>query len=85
MGRYILQPRWIPWHVLCVVVAIVFIRLGWWQWEAAHRQQELDLQNGAYAVQWVVFTGFVGWFWYKVMADQRSVESRRESEDERVD
>lgn len=85
MGRYILQPRWIPWHVLCAVVAIVFLRLGWWQWDVAHLQPELDLQNAAYSVQWVVFTGFVGWFWYKVMADQRSVEARRETEDERVD
>lgn len=80
MLRYILAPRWIPWHVLCLVISVVFIRLGAWQWDVAHRQAELDLQNAAYAVQWVVFVGFVGWFWFKVMKDQRTIEAQRESE-----
>lgn len=80
MLRYILQPRWIPWHVLCVVVTVVFLRLGWWQWGSAHRQAELDWQNAAYSVQWIIFVGFVWWFWYKVMHDQRTVEAEREKE-----
>jgi DNA-binding transcriptional regulator of glucitol operon len=80
MSRFILQPRWIPWHVLCLVISVVFLRLGWWQWDVAHRQATLDWQNAAYGVQWVVFVGFVGWFWYKVMADQRTVEAQRERE-----
>jgi hypothetical protein len=70
------------------VVAVVFLRLGRWQWEVAGSTGELDWQNAAYALQWVVFTGFVGWFWYKVMADQRLVEGRRAAdaaEEERVD
>jgi TRAP-type C4-dicarboxylate transport system permease small subunit len=80
MRSYLLQPRWIPWHILCLVISVVFIRLGWWQWDSAHRQQTLDWQNAAYAVQWIVFVGFVGWFWYKVIADQRTVEAQRDEE-----
>lgn len=80
MVRYILAPRWIPWHVLCLVISVVFLRLGRWQWDVAHRQSALDLQNAAYAVQWVIFVGFVWWFWYKVMHDQRTIEAQREEE-----
>jgi DNA-binding transcriptional regulator of glucitol operon len=85
MVRYILQPRWIPWTLLCLVISFVFLRLGWWQWDTAHRQAALDLQNAAYAFQWVIFTGFVGWFWWKVMHDQRIVEAEREHDEEMVD
>ena len=56
-----------------------------WQWDVAHRQQDLDWQNAAYSVQWLVFIGFVWWFWYKVMADQRAVEAQRADEEEMVD
>ncbi len=85
MARFILQPRWIPWHILCLVVTLVFVRMAGWQWDVAHRQQDLDWQNAAYSVQWLVFIGFVWWFWYKVMADQRTVEAQRADEEEMVD
>lgn len=80
MRSFILQPRWIPWHILCLVISLLFLRVGWWQWDVAHRQSNLDWQNAAYAVQWLVFVGFVGWFWYKVMVDQRTVEAQRDEE-----
>lgn len=80
MLRYILQPRWIPWHVLCVVVTLVFVRLAGWQWAVAHSQFHLDWQNAGYAVQWIFFIGFVWWFWWKVMRDQRTIEEQREKE-----
>ena len=59
MARFILQPRWIPWHILCLVVTLIFLRMAGWQWDVAHRQPDLDWQNAAYAVQWFVFIGFV--------------------------
>ena len=85
MVRYILSPRWIPWTLLCLVISFVFLRLGWWQWDVAHSQSALDIQNAAYAFQWVIFTGFVVWFWYKVMHDQRTIDAQREQEEEMVD
>ena len=60
--------------------SVAFIRLAGWQWDVAHQQLELDWQNAAYSVQWLVFIGFVWWFWYKVMHDQRFLEAQREKE-----
>jgi hypothetical protein len=81
MGRFILQPRWIPWHLLCVAVTVLFIRLSAWQWDVAHMQAQLDWQNFGYAIQWVFFIGFVWWFWWKVMKDQQTIERQREAEE----
>lgn len=85
MRSYVLQPRWIPWHVLCVLISIAFVRLGIWQWDVAHRVQPTHLQNAAYAVQWFLFTGFVGFFWWRFMRDQRIVEERDAAEAEKVE
>ena len=38
------QPRWIPWHVLCVAVTILFFRLSGWQWNV-----QLSWQNAGYS------------------------------------
>lgn len=80
MLRFIMQPRWIPWHLLCLLVSVVFLRLARWQWGVAHSQAETDWQNAAYSLQWVIFVGFVWWFWWKVMRDQLTVEEQREKE-----
>ena len=81
MRRYILQPRWIPWHLLCVAVTVLFLRLSAWQWNVAHLQMQLDWQNAGYSIQWIFFIGFVWWFWYKVMKDQRTIEAQREHDE----
>ncbi|MEI2643567.1 MAG: hypothetical protein U0R28_09565 [Candidatus Nanopelagicales bacterium] len=81
MRRFILQPRWIPWHVLCVAVTVLFVRLSAWQWNVAHLQARLDWQNFGYSIQWIFFIGFVWWFWFKVMKDQRTIELQREEEE----
>lgn len=84
MSRYVLQPRWIPWHILCLVISVAFVRLGRWQWEVAVRTSPVDLQNAAYALQWFAFTGFVGFFWWRFMKDQRTVEQRDAERDEEL-
>jgi hypothetical protein len=84
MARYILQPRWIPWHVLCVAVSVLFLRLSGWQWDVAHQQAQLDWQNAGYSAQWIVFIGFVWWFWFKFMKDQRLVEAQRADQEEEL-
>ena len=80
MVRFALQPRWIPWHLLCLFVTFLFVRLAMWQWRVAHSQLQLDWQNAAYAVQWIIFVGVLWWFWWKVMKDQRLIEQQRDEE-----
>jgi hypothetical protein len=84
MRQYVLQPRWIPWHLLCVAVTVLFVRLSAWQWNVAHLQARLDWQNAGYSAQWIVFIGFVWWFWWKVMKDQRLIERQRAEEEREV-
>lgn len=80
MASYFLQPRWIPWHVLCAVIAVAFVRLGFWQWSVAHRQTPTDWQNSGYALQWIAFAGFVAWFWYKFIRDSYVLETAEAEE-----
>lgn len=82
---YIWQRRWLPWHIVCAVVAVVFLRLAWWQWEVASRPHPVGApvqvwRNYAYAVNWVIFTGVVVWFWWRFMRDQLRVDQMREAE-----
>ncbi|MEI2786778.1 MAG: hypothetical protein V9E82_13900 [Candidatus Nanopelagicales bacterium] len=81
MRQFVLQPRWIPWHLLCVAVTVLFIRLSIWQWDVAHMQAQLDWQSFGYAVQWIFFIGFVWWFWWKVMKDQQTIELQRQAKE----
>ena len=55
--KILLSPKWWGLHLLCVVLVLVFLRLGLWQW---HRAQSPSggIQNYAYAFQWPLFAGF---------------------------
>ena len=65
--RRLLSPRWLAWHVLVVVVAITFVRLGLWQWDRAVATR--SPQNMGYALQWPVFALFGIFFWYRTVRD----------------
>jgi DNA-binding transcriptional regulator of glucitol operon len=65
--RRLLAPRWLAWHAIALVAALVMVRLGLWQWhrsEATH-----SAQNLGYALQWPAFAVFVVVVWFRVCRD----------------
>ncbi|MFL6130574.1 MAG: hypothetical protein ACJ73E_16125 [Mycobacteriales bacterium] len=65
--RRLLAPRWLAWHALTVVVAVVFVRLGLWQWHRAVATG--SPQNMGYALQWPAFALFAVAVWWRVSRD----------------
>jgi DNA-binding transcriptional regulator of glucitol operon len=65
--RRLLAPKWLAWHALTVVVAVVFFRLGLWQWHRAVATN--SPQNMGYALQWPVFALFAIGIWGRVVRD----------------
>jgi hypothetical protein len=66
--RVLLTPKWLFGHVLVLVVAVAFCRLGWWQW-SRYRQTHGNLQYLSYALQWPLFAGFGVALWARVVRD----------------
>lgn len=62
-----LAPQWLAWHVMTIVVAITFFRLGLWQWHRAVATR--SPQNMGYALQWPVFALFAVAIWARVVRD----------------
>jgi hypothetical protein len=66
--RLLLAPKWVFGHVVVLVLAVVFCRLGWWQY-SRFRITHGDLQNLSYAVQWPVFAAFGVAMWVRILRD----------------
>ncbi len=86
--RYMASPRWIFWHVFCLVIVLAMIGLGIWQWQVALTP---DIPGGptpwhprnlVYWLQWWIFAGFAGWFWYRFLRDQRDADAADDAADE---
>ena len=62
----LLSPKWWGLHLFVVILVLVFLRLGLWQW---HRAQSPSggIQNYAYAVQWPMFAVFGIVLWWKTL------------------
>lgn len=60
--RRLFTPEWLGRHVLAAVLAVGFLALGWWQIDRAASGNTL---SWAYAVEWPVFAGFVGFIWWR--------------------
>lgn len=75
--RVLLSPKWLLGHVLVLVAAAVFCRLGWWQW---HRSRETNgnMQYLSYAVQWPLFAGFAVLLWVRIVRDSQRPPDRDE-------
>jgi hypothetical protein len=69
--RGLWTPKWLLVHATVVVLVIVFLRLGWWQFT---RAAEGNLLSYGYALQWPAFAVFVVFVWIKEM---RGVRARR--------
>jgi DNA-binding transcriptional regulator of glucitol operon len=65
--RRLLAPKWLAWHALTIVVAVVFFRLGLWQWHRAVATN--SPQNMGYALQWPAFALFGLAVWWRVCRD----------------
>ncbi len=76
--RRILAPKWLGFHVLAVLLVLVMLRLGWWQWHRAESPSG-GLQNLGYAIQWPVFACFVVFMWWKTVRDELRRRARQDA------
>jgi hypothetical protein len=61
-------PAWIARHVLALVLIVVFLGLGWWQFSRATGGNGL---SWGYTFQWPVFALFVGFIWFREVQQER--------------
>jgi len=65
--RFLIQPRWVGWHVLMVVLFWGMLWLGDWQF---HRAISGNGLSWAYTFEWPLFAGFAVVFWAKTIKDE---------------
>ncbi|WP_336031509.1 metalloprotease [Geodermatophilus sp. FMUSA9-8] len=62
----LLRPGYLLMHLVVVLLFLITLRLGWWQWERA-RLNDWSPLNLSYALQWPVF-GLMGvWYYVRMM------------------
>jgi hypothetical protein len=65
--RFLVQPRWIGWHVFMVVSFWGMLWMGDWQF---HRALAGNALSWAYTFEWPLFSGFAVVFWAKTIRDE---------------
>ena len=65
--RFLIQPRWLGWHLLMVVSFWGMLWLGDWQF---HRALSGNALSWAYTFEWPLFAGFAVVFWAKTIRDE---------------
>jgi DNA-binding transcriptional regulator of glucitol operon len=65
--RFLIQPRWLGWHVLMVVSFWGMLWLGDWQ---LHRALAGNALSWAYTFEWPLFAGFAVVFWARTIRDE---------------
>jgi hypothetical protein len=65
--RFLIQPRWLLWHVFMVVSFWGMLWLGDWQ---LHRALSGNALSWAYTFEWPLFSGFAVVFWAKTIRDE---------------
>ncbi len=65
--RFLIQPRWLGWHLLMVVSFWGMLWLGDWQF---HRALAGNGLSWAYTFEWPLFAGFAVVFWVKTIRDE---------------
>ena len=68
MTRRLLAPRWLGLHLLTVVLMVVLVRIGLWQW--GRGQDTGRIQNYSYGVEWWLFAAFTVFMWGKLVLDE---------------
>jgi DNA-binding transcriptional regulator of glucitol operon len=64
--KILFSPKWWGLHLFVLVMVLVFLRLGLWQWDRAQSASG-GLQNYAYAFQWPLFAVFGVVLWWKTL------------------
>ena len=64
---FLLQPRWLCWHVFAVLAAAGMIWLGLWQLRRAESGNEL---SWAYTFEWPLFAVFGIYFWVRSIREE---------------
>ena len=65
--RFLIQPRWLGWHLLMVVSFWGMLWLGDWQ---LHRALAGNALSWAYTFEWPLFAGFAVVFWARTIRDE---------------
>jgi hypothetical protein len=65
--RFLIQPRWLSWHLIMVVSFWGMLWLGDWQ---LHRALAGNGLSWAYTFEWPLFAGFAVVFWAKTIKDE---------------
>src|ERR1700740_273205 len=65
--RFLIQPRWLGWHLLMVVSFWGMLWLGDWQ---LHRALSGNGLSWAYTFEWPLFAGFAVVFWARTIRDE---------------
>jgi hypothetical protein len=65
--RFLIQPRWLGWHLLMVVSFWGMLWLGDWQ---LHRALGGNALSWAYTFEWPLFACFAVVFWAKTIKDE---------------
>src|ERR1700733_15343612 len=65
--RFLIQPRWLGWHVAMVVSFWGMLWLGDWQF---HRALAGNALSWAYTFEWPLFAGFAVVFWARTIRDE---------------
>ena len=69
--RFLIQPRWVGWHLLMVVSFVGMLWLGDWQF---HRAISGNGLSWAYTFEWPLFAGFAVVFWAKTIKDEFQIK-----------
>jgi hypothetical protein len=75
--RFLIQPRWLGWHLLMVVSFWGMLWLGDWQ---LHRALAGNGLSWAYTFEWPLFAGFAVVFWAKTIKDEFRIKRDGTSE-----
>jgi hypothetical protein len=68
MFRALFRLKWLARTAAALLCIAVFLFMGWWQWSRSQSSHG-TLQNFGYAIEWVVFAGFVGVMWWRMLRD----------------
>jgi DNA-binding transcriptional regulator of glucitol operon len=66
--RTAFRLRWLPRHVLALILIAALILLGRWQWDVSESQRG-GLQNLLYAFQWWAMAAMVVYGWWRLLRD----------------
>jgi len=65
--RFLIEPRWLGWHLFVVLACLGMLWLGDWQLRRAMAGNGL---SWAYTFEWPLFAGFGIVFWTKTVRDE---------------